>query len=785
MTFISEAFFSGCISKVINDIKDYSWAKIKSVINDKNDQNLSTRIYRVIEKVLIKVTDNKFKSMDILYEAIEKIFIEFRDHRNTIESVKCGLGMLNSDVTVERCKNFLERFYEEICQDEALYKIISLVLKEKGIEINQKEFQQINKKMEYGFNQLNRKIDNLTDSTIENSSINGADEIRKNLKFQNNKKQKYIENWNSRLFLHVDDDENPITLADAFIMPKFSHYIKAGSIKLLDKDSLTEAIEKFIRYDKTSSLLITGSPGIGKTSIISWIAYKYKFNESVIILRFRDWRNKDLAKGLFNAICNSLNCESVDLENKVLIIDGFDEIKSVNERKSLIHDFFNDILDFENLKVIITSRPDYLATYDFQNVFKVLPFDISQIKEFYQIIKGEALDPRNIDRENLDVLGIPVILYMAIMSDINLTLQATRPELYKKIFAEKGGIFDKFCFKGIGYDGGFQPLRDENNVKIYLLFLQQIAFSMFEKNDLVLTAKEYNIPELIFQGDKLKVVEFPIKPFFESDGDNIEFIHKSIYDFFVSESIFNSIMEVIDISEERSAEIFGKMFKKGFILRDTLDFLNSRISNSRIKDKFVLFNDIFNLMLQDGMTYYSREHYKNTIDCEMNIFANMLEVIHLWKSRTRKFNANIIDYIKSNKRHILNLNEIDLSESNLERIGLEKSSAVASVLREANLGRADLRSVDLRGADLKFANFSYANLFNANLANAILIEADLRGADLTKANLSKAKINASIWYKDDISKILAQLRIAEFTYIIVEDQEQRKLYRSVLFPDEN
>ena len=88
-------------------------------------------------------------------------------------------------------------------------------------------------------------------------------------------------------------------------------------------------------------------------------------------------------KGLFNAICNSLGCESVDLENKILIIDGFDEIKSVNERKSLIQEFYDNTLDFDDLKVIITSRPDYLDTYDFQNVFKVLPFDISQIKEFF------------------------------------------------------------------------------------------------------------------------------------------------------------------------------------------------------------------------------------------------------------------------------------------------------------------------------------------------------------------------------------------------------------------
>ena len=39
--------------------------------------------------------------------------------------------------------------------------------------------------------------------------------------FQNNKKQDYIKTWNSRMFLHIDDKENPLTLADAFIMPDY------------------------------------------------------------------------------------------------------------------------------------------------------------------------------------------------------------------------------------------------------------------------------------------------------------------------------------------------------------------------------------------------------------------------------------------------------------------------------------------------------------------------------------------------------------------------------------
>ena len=99
MVLMAEMFLSGCISKVINDGKDYSWIKIKNVINDRHDQNIHTKIYRVIEKTFNIVTGKKYKDSDVLYDAIEKIFIEFKNHGDTLESVKCGLDVLGTDIS--------------------------------------------------------------------------------------------------------------------------------------------------------------------------------------------------------------------------------------------------------------------------------------------------------------------------------------------------------------------------------------------------------------------------------------------------------------------------------------------------------------------------------------------------------------------------------------------------------------------------------------------------------------------------------------------------------------
>ncbi len=715
MTFIVEAFFSGCISKAINDCKDYSWGKIKSVINDKNDRNLSTRIYRVIEKALIKVTDKKFKSTDILYEAIEKIFIEFKEYGSTIESVTCGLEMFNSDVTVEKCENFLEKFYEGICQDGDLHNIIGLILQEKGIDINQKEFQQLNKTVEYGFDQLNRKIDNLVDSTIENSSNNDENETENKTKFQNNKKQDYVKNWNSRLFLHVDNDDKPITLADAFIMPDYKVHNFIQKIGDWHFDTFDQIIKEFVKYEKTSTMLITGVPGIGKSSITSWVANQYKDDDRFIILRFRDWDIDELENGLLKAICNKLECKNKDLNNKILIIDGFDEMKVLDIRHILLNALFNDIKDRENFKCIITSRPAYIDSSHFQNVIEIKEFNIEKVDSFYKKIKGSSLINRKKIESNLDVLGIPVILYMAIMSGVDINENHTKPELYNKIFAIEGGIFDKFYDGENEYSEGSQIMRNPENIKMYLKFLREIAYIMFSNNKQNLRIGACKIPELVFQNDTVSILEFPIKHLFENTKTDIEFIHKSIYEYFVSEYVYMQIIRIVEECESKEvlAGEIASLLKSNHLSEEICEFLKYKISQNSNNN---LFNDVlytFNLMICDGMTFHMVNRCKNVIWFEMNVFANMLEIIHLWNNKNFKFDNKIFDYMKYNYEYALNLAGVDFTGINLTKLILTNVDLSYARLDSANLEGMDLRNTKFIGASIHEINLDGANLDGA------------------------------------------------------------------------
>lgn len=356
-------------------------------------------------------------------------------------------------------------------------------------------------------------------------------------------------------------------------------------------------------------------------------------------------------------------------------------------------------------------------------------------------ITGKGIDKKEKVESNLEVLGIPVILYMAIMSNVDISENPTKPELYNRIFSENGGIFDKFSDEDVEYGKGKQILRNPENIKKYLKFLCEIAFRMFEKNSLLLQRKEYKIPTLEFEQKEINVLEFPIKHLFENIETNVEFIHKSIYEYFLADYFFVSIKNGIDLSIKKFAGVLGNLFKNNILSCDVLEFLRFKIEHSELKNKFDAVNDTFQSMLRDGMTYYTNESYRNIMDCEMNVFVNMLEILHLWKfCDILKLGYSVSKYIRYNYEFRLNLRKADLYGENLYRANLYGASLYRVNLRDAYLRKADLRGANLRWADLRWADLREASLREANLEWADLSGADLSGADLDDANLRGANL---------------------------------------------
>lgn len=754
MALIEEVIFNGFLSQVMNDIVDISKDKVKTAVKNKNakQQNMESQIYNITIDVLNKITNGQYENnQDDIYDAAEKLLKScIRNECNKIRNIKSCLEIFISNVDENKCFELQKIFFEELGKDEyrELYHAILLVLLERK---NQYDYT-VNEQLGQQLNSVEKKIDQLSENL--NGRKNGSDctAIQDNMvKDQNNKKQVYIHNWKKRLFLHIDNAENPITLADSFIIPNFKIRKFIKKIKLSFKENLDVVLEKFVEYDKTSSMLITGAPGIGKTSITAWMTNKYQNDDRIMVLRFRDWKKEELEKGLLRSICGTLACRQEDLENKILILDGFDEMKPLNIRERILEDFFNEILDLENFKCIITSRPFYVDSKSFENVIELLPFNISKIKSFYQKITGEELDEKDKKLDNVEVLGIPVILYMAIMSGVNIRESSSIPDLYNRIFAEKGGIFDRFCDDGIGYDGGAHLLRNGNNIKAYLHFLQELAFKMFENKGDPLSKKHCNFPRLAYQGKDISILEFPIKNFFENTDNSIEFIHRTIYEYFLSEYIYTLIHQSIDESTKDFSVMLCELFKTGMLSKEIVEFLKFRFYKSKdLQPLSDIVNQSFQLMLQKGMTYYHPKNIQknNIVESEMRIFTNTLELRHAIGDYHINIGKLLNVYLRYNSQSFLkldgeNLRALDLCYARLNKADLKGAQMEGCTLVEAHLFAADLEQAnltraDLRGADLESSNLKEAKLSGANLERARFIDAVLTGIDLDHAKLKGA-----------------------------------------------
>lgn len=341
---------------------------------------------------------------------------------------------------------------------------------------------------------------------------------------------------------------------------------------------------------------------------------------------------------------------------------------------------------------------------------------------------------------------------MVLALNISIEKEGSIVDVYDKIFSLDGGIYDR-CINNKSFA---EPHRIGEVKKQIHQISRDIAIWMFENNP-----EETSIPQeeckkicsnIVKEHQKSGKAQqdFLIGNFFKlkhcegMETEELYFVHRSIYEYFVAETIFTSMYEALDVSKERLAYVFGKMLKGGTLSTNIIDYLRHKIISSKLNNAFNIVNESFQLMLQDGMTYYTGECYKNVVEYEMNVFANMLEIIHLFEnSKLIELGNSIGRYIRYNRRFGLNLNMIILSKMNLSGADL-----IGADLREA-----DLIGADLRGADLRDAYISMADLREANLLGVDLIGANLNEANLNEANLEGANLIGAILDERQIANL--------------------------------
>ncbi len=349
--------------------------------------------------------------------------------------------------------------------------------------------------------------------------------------------------------------------------------------------------------------------------------------------------------------------------------------------------------------------------------------------------------------------------------DIELEKNDDKCKLYNKIFALDGGIYDKCRTNGESYGNGteYHELTSSNKESLDKI-AQEIAFALFEKegknikSDIEerLEKKEYE--NIIKEIDENRLKDFAIANYYDI-GVKLQFIHRSIYEYFTAEYIYQAITKYIEEeNQEELAKTLARLFKKNIISDEIKEFLSYKLEKNveTSSEKFYKFLEgTIELMIEYGMTYYLEEKEKNILKCEEEIFVSSMILLHiifnLIKNKDIIFN-NLEDK-KNLEKQILNcrdykqdLSYINLNGVNLIGAGLNGADLIGTDLRESNLIGADLNGANLIGADLsesnlRRTNLSLANLNGANLSGANLSEADLNGVNLIGANLIGANLS--------------------------------------------
>ena len=272
--------------------------------------------------------------------------------------------------------------------------------------------------------------------------------------------QEYADKWNANMFLNdfSEWDENAgvnVKLKDVYIDEHLPHF-KWGENKNVS-DNIDVLLSKYVvEKNENKMLLILGQPGIGKSTLITWITQKFGKNiDDILVYKFAsdlknvDWQNSSFPKIILDRF-RELN---IDFNGKTLILDGFDEISAGDNRKEILdsfHRYFMNKMDFKNFTIIITCRENYIQELGRLKCEYIIlqPWDDKQIRSFCKVFVEKTKSNISIHTiehilENKEILGIPLILYMVLALEIELDKESSIVDIYDKIFSLEGGIYDR------------------------------------------------------------------------------------------------------------------------------------------------------------------------------------------------------------------------------------------------------------------------------------------------------------------------------------------------------
>lgn len=617
----------------------------------------------------------------------------------------------------------------------------------------------------------------------------------------------YIKSYNRPLFL---EDDTGVSLGDVYVDP-----VIEGT-----ENRITDKIYDWYEYDYEKILIVKGAAGIGKTSLVSrLIADTYgtsDFNNKLnkekvfpIILRsnIEYFENASSNKTPIAIIKDILDVRSEDIQNSLIILDGFDELALLSKGfdcKKFLYDLIGDLENLETTKVLITSRPMNEIDKDIENVeFKSVVWEKAQILAWCEkfknvsekdsekhwcdsfIVNYDDLAQNDPNGNKMDIFKAPMILYLACHSDSKISANETVGEFYDRVFR---AIASREHLKKHIAPNVLKNESEKENI-INWQFTKELAYQMFLHDTLILSDSELiknaekrtievlkekrpNIAtdEENFVIDKLKYLAVTHFAKETTNEKGIEFAHKTVYEYFTAvklyEDYFAEITEDYPNNMKMKTDAFGNKITplenvwvniieafryksiagEDKVIFDYLSNMARPIYNGKANDEGKGFDfKTFESYFIEGMV--------QKILADLTIKKRVNEYVvndYIIITQIQCAFCNLTWFLTGHGYN--NEENIDECKKILGFMSLFFNMNLSNWnLNQVGFARANLADSKLNNVNLKKAHMSDANLYGADLKYANLSGADMSGANLSKADLSGADMSGANLIKADLN----------------------------------
>ena len=354
----------------------------------------------------------------------------------------------------------------------------------------------------------------------------------------------------------------------------------------------------------------------------------------------------------------------------------------------------------------------------------------------------------------VEVYGIPFILYLICSLDIDINQMTDIQSIYDKVFAFDGGLYDKIYDEEAGH-----YLTQNPQCKRDLLYISmELAFKMFSTDKLFVKKKVVD-KEIVSKYPQRKNT-YALGNYYYIENDKLYFVHKTFQEYFACRYLISELERLLtecinaQIKIEEATKCFFNIFYCDNYLFKRIEhiffnmFQNSNLRRmEQYKTTFFEFIPYLYDLYIDNI--YMDISPKNNILKSQNYLSSLHKIINFFDLHTfGELNQYKISLILRNKYYvIMSINNLILNNSDLSGAYLRGTFNQCQFC-DVNFCRCDLHSSFINNTEM--TNCKLSMLYGKN---TYFNNSKLYGLKLSYSNMSDTRFNNTIFEESTIREV--------------------------------